>query len=637
MIEGLLGDVLYVDLEGHQVRREPFTLEMARRYIGSRGYGARVLWDMVSTGTDPLGPGNVLIFGAGLLTGTATPCSGRTSITCKSPATNLYLKTNVGGRWGAALKAAGHSFLVFTGCSEKPVYLFVDDDEVEFRDATHLRGKDVPETDALIKEELRDPEIQVACIGPAGENLVSFSAIMASVYNAAARGGAGAVMGSKNLKAIAVRGSRTVGVADPSTFGERLRDAWTALRADSGVPRSHQYGTSGGILALSELHLSPSYNFQQGYFAEAHKITGQRLVEDGYLKRRVACAACPLGCHRYVEIDRGEYRGTYTGGPEYESMQALGAGCGVSDIEAVIEANALCNRYGLDTISTGSVIQWLMECHQKELDFDRDGHDLSWGNRDTVVELVRKIAFREGIGDLLANGVKRAAEQMGQDSHKWAMEVKGLEQSRVETRSAYGYALAFAVNPRGPDHLMTETVAEFGFGPEAVSVIERITGSPRYANSHLVEKRPEIVRWHEDVYALTECLGLCVFSSTGRYFMSPERMADLFSSALGEPYDAERLMRKARRIVTLEKCFNVREGATRADDRLPWRLMHEVQHDALSEDAINAPEKMNWLLDQYYDLHGWDRLTSWPTREVLELLDLSDVAAQLETLGRLPE
>lgn len=228
--------------------RDHFTLDLAREFIGGRGYNAKLLWDLIKPGIDALGPDNALIFGVGPLTGTGVPSSGRTSVTCKSPATGLYLKTNVGGAWGGHLKYAGYSHVVITGYSERPVYLWVDDDNVEFRDAAHLWGRDVLETNALIKEELGDPEIKVACIGPGGENLVGFAAIMMSNYNAAGRGGAGAVMGSKGLKAIAVRGTQPIAVANAKTFGECLRDAWKALRADSGVPDGHKYGTSGGVL-----------------------------------------------------------------------------------------------------------------------------------------------------------------------------------------------------------------------------------------------------------------------------------------------------------------------------------------------------------------------------------------------------
>jgi aldehyde:ferredoxin oxidoreductase len=632
MMENLLGDVLHVDLSGREVRREPYTTDRVRGYLGARGYNARLLWDMVAPGIDALGPENVLIFGVGPLTGTGVPCSGRTTVTCKSPTTGLYLKTNVGGGWGGHLKYAGYSHVVFTGCSEEPVYLWLDDDKVELRDATHLWCKDVVETEALIKEELGDREVRVACIGPGGENLVSFAAIMMSNYNAAGRGGVGAVMGSKRLKAIAVRGTKAIGMADPRAFAGHVGEMWDILMA--GRPSGlHLYGTSGGVVAWNELNLFPAYNFQKGYYEEADKISGQRLVEDGYLKRRVACYSCPLGCHRYTEIDEGKYAGTFTGGPEYETLGALGAGCGVSDLKAIIKANALCNRYGLDVISAGSVIQWLLECQQRELDFDREGLDLSWGNGDTVIELVKRIALREGIGDLLAKGVKKASEKMGQESYKWAIQAKGLEQSRVDTRSSYSYALGFAVNPRGPDHLHTMSSAEFGFSAGARALIGRITGSEAYANPRLLDKRAEIVRWFEDVYVVVDSLGICFFSST----KSVDRLADLLSAAIGERYDEEELMRLGRKVVTLEKSFNVREGATRGDDKLPWRLMHEEPPDVPGKDAIDSPEKMDRLLDEYYALHGWDRETSWPTRETLAALDLSDVADQLAKMGKLPE
>ena len=644
-MENLLGDILYVNLSEGAFRREPYTMDMVRGYLSARGYGARLLWDLTKAGTEPLGPENALIFGVGILTGTGVPSSGRSTLTCKSPATGLYLKTNVGGGWGGHLKYAGYGHLVFTGCSERPVYLWLDDDKVELRDATHLWGKDVIETDHLIKEELGDREIRVACIGPAGENLVDFASVMLSNYNAAGRGGAGAVMGSKNLKAIAVRGTKAVGVADPAAFGRHVRELSQALMAERPSDRQlsgassgtgswelHLYGTSGGVVAWNEFNVFPAYNFQSGYYREADRLSGQRLAEDGYLKRRAACYSCPLGCHRYTEIEEGRYADTFSGGPEYETVGSLGAGCGVSDIEAVIKANALCNRYGLDTISTGSVIQWLLECQQRELDFDRQGLDLSWGNGDTVVELVKRIALREGIGDLLAQGVRNAAKEMGQDSYKWAVEAKGLEQSRVDTRSSYSYALGFAVNPRGPDHLHTMPSVEFGFSPAAVALIRDITGSEKYANPRLLEKRAEIVRWHEDLYAVVDSLGVCFFSPT----KDLDTMATFLSAAVGEPFEPEQLMRLGRRILTLEKCFNVREGATRADDRLPWRLMHEEPVDVQGKDAIDSPEKMDRLLDEYYKLHGWDGETSWPTRETLEGLDLGDVADQLGSVGRLP-
>lgn len=626
--------ILHVDLSNGKVWHEDASPDDVGKYLGARGGNARLFWREASAGIDPLGPENPLIFGAGTLTGTNAPCSGRTTVTTKSPATNLGLKSNVGGGWGAALRFAGYHHLVVHGASASPVYLRIAGDSVEIRPADSLWGKDVRETSRLLSAG--DEHVQVACIGPAGENLVKMAAIMGSTYNAAGRGGAGAVMGSKKLKAIVVSGRQPVRVADPARFRQLVAQARQGIAEAPSARQKYLYGTSASVAAINELRALPTRNFQRGYFAEAGRLTGQYLVEKGYLKRRVACFACPVACHRYTEVDSGRFAGTFSGGPEYETLAALGAGCGLSDTEAVLKANELCNIYGLDTISVGSAIQFLMECYQRGVlsPEQTGGLNLEWGNADAVISLVRMIALREGPGDLLAEGVHNAALAIGQGSEKWAIESKGLEQSRVETRSAKGYALAFAVNPRGPDHLHAQPIAEFGFRPLGVKLIERITGDAKYANPYMADKRAEIVLWHEDFYAAGDSLGLCSFPTTADFAISPEMAAGLFSAATGIELGAEDLLRAGRRIVTLEKCFNVREGAVRADDRLPWRLMHEESPDR--QGAINPPEEMDRMLNEYYALHGWDPITSWPTEETLRGLDLGYAADELKRTGRLP-
>ncbi|MEW6546545.1 MAG: aldehyde ferredoxin oxidoreductase family protein [Bacillota bacterium] len=633
----ILGDILYVDLTERRSWREPVTPQRVLDFLGGRGINASLLWELLEPGTDPLGPANPLIFGTGLVTGTEAPSSGRTTVACRSPATGWYLKTSGGGHWGAELKYSGYGYLVVLGRAEEPVYLWIDDGRVEIRDARQVWGKDVRETDRAIKAEVGDEDIQVAAIGPGGERLVRFAGIMFSVYNAAARGGAGAVMGSKNLKAVAVRGRGGVRPAQPARFHELARACHESLSADSGFAGLGKYGTSGSLNAINEVRALASYNFRRGHLEDVYPITGQYLAEAGYLRRRAACFGCIIGCHRYTEISRGRYAGTYTGGPEYETFCALGSGCGLLDTEAVIKANELCNLYGLDTISCGSVIQWAMECYEKGLlsSGDLDGLDLHWGNGEAVVEMVRRIAWREGFGDVLADGVRAAAEKVGGDSYKWAVQAKGLEQSRVDTRSAKSYALAFAVNPRGPDHLHTETFAEFGLSPEGRALIARITGDEKYANSYLGEKRAEIVRWHEDCYAATDALGFCAFTSTALYGVTPQLMAQVFAAATGYEMSEESLMEAGRRIVTLEKCINVREGATREHDVLPWRMMHERSPDRSDPDAINSPEELARMLDEYYTLHGWDLETSWPLESTLRKLRLGTVADELAAIGRL--
>ncbi len=627
--------ILYIDLGKKKSWTEPVLPELIRQYMGSRGINAYLLWKLVKPGIDPLGPDNPLIFGSGLLTGANAPMSGRTTVTCKGPATNVYLKANSGGAFGAELRYAGYLNLVVLGKAERPTYVFISDDEVEFRDASHLWGQDVRETNKLIRKELGDYELQTAAIGPAGENLVLFSSIMMSTYNAAGRGGVGAVMGSKNLKAIAVRGTGGLKFHDISGFLEAAEETRVALKEDSASGGTWLYGTSGSVLGLSEMYNLRTRNYQKAIPKDAYSVSGNYLVESGYLKRRVGCFSCIFGCHRYTELTDGEYAGTFCGGPELETIGMLGSGCDIWDLQPIIKGNELCNIYGLDTISTGALIQWAMECYERGLltSEDVDGMDLSFGNPDAMIEMVRKIAYREGIGDLLAQGVRTAAKKVGGDSWKWATETKGLETSMVDLRRAKGYALAFAVNPRGCDHLHTEAFAEFGLTPESVEIIEKITGDAKYATPDIYDKRAEIVRWHEDTYAATDCLGFCAFSSTACFGVSPELMARLFEAATGMTMSEEDLMEAGRRIIALERCFNMREGLTRADDTIPWRFMNENTDDLGDEYGPLDAEKFEETLDEYYELHEWDVKTGIPKKETLEKLGLSYAADEMEKMG----
>ena len=636
----LAGDILHVDLSRRTSWVEPIPRDRITLFLGGRGLNATLLWDLLKPGADPLGPDNPLIFGTGLLTGTEAPSSGRTTVTCRSPATGFYLKTNGGGHWGLELKYSGFGHVVIHGQADRPVYLFIHDGQAEIRDAEPLWGKDTRETDRAIKADLGDEDVQVACIGPAGERLVKFAAIMFSVFNAAGRGGAGAVMGSKKLKAIAVKGTGYVRPVQPENFHAVANRCRESLMAESGFQGLGQFGTSGSVAAVNELNVLASYNFRQGHIDDVHTLTGQHLTEAGYLKRRVACGSCIIACHRYSGVKSGPFSGAESGGPEYESFAALGAGCGLLDTDAVIRANELCNILGLDTISCGGVIQWTMECWEKGLLGlkDLDGLEVRWGNGAAVVEMVRRIAYREGFGDVLAEGVRTAAKKVGGDSWKWAVEAKGLEQSRVDTRSAKAYALAFAVNPRGPDHLATETFAEFGASPEARALMTRLTGGDPKCQSPLsTGKRGQIVRWHEDCYAATDALGFCAFTSTALFGITPELMAMAFSAATGLATTEDELMLAGRRTVTLEKCVNVREGATREHDVLPWRMMHEASPDWPEAEVRNSPEELAAMLDDYYALHDWDPKTSWPRRKTLEGLGLRAVADELAGLGRLPD
>jgi len=629
------GVVQHVALDSGRMWREEIDRDTLSRYLGGRGVGARLLWDNTKAGTDPRGSDNVIIFSAGALSGTNAPSSGRTTLQGKSPTTGRYLRSSAGGDFAAALKFAGYDHLVVHGRSEKPVNLVLRPEGPEIRSAAKMWGADVRQTHALIQADLAGPaEWSTACIGPAGERLVAFASVMVSVYNALARAGTGTLFGAKNLKAVAVGGDGPVRVADPRRFRVAVEKARMAMQAVKGG-RQWLNGTAGGVKGLNDLGVLPSYNFQRGRVADPKPIDGQTLTDEGYLKRRVACFSCPIGCHRYTEISAGALAGSYAGGPEYETVDALGAGCGLLDTAAVLRANELCNIYGLDTISAGGAIQWLMECAERgAVPETMDGLSLRWGEAETVIELVRKMAFREGVGDLLARGLAKAAQEVGHDSYKWAVEVNGLEQSRVDIRGSKGCALAFATNPRGPDHLHSAPIAELGVRPDQRWLVGRITGDENYARPNMMEKRVELVRWHEDWRAVGDCLGMCFFATTSNPYILPELMAELFSAATGVEKDVDAMALGGRRIATLERCFNVRDGASRAQDTLPWRMMNEESPDLPG--LRNSREELDSLLDGFYAAHGWDRASGRPTAECLARLELEDVAGQLKRLGMLP-
>ena len=639
MLPLLPTNVLTVNLTTGDIRTEKFgDAELYKKTLGGRGLGTYLFLDRYDQKLDPLDEKLPIIFAAGSLTGTQVPCCGRTSIIFKSPVTKRFFKTNVGGHLGAQMKFAGYDIIIVEGKSERPAYILIRDDEVSIHDADHIWGKDTRETNDILRNEYNDEELQLACIGPAGENRVMFASINSSIYNTGGRGGGGALMGDKNLKAIAIRGSKYVKVADPKRFSDAVSVITKKMRESEGVKNLSDFGTSIGVASTNSVGAFPVRNFQESSIKNVHYLTGQYLVESGILKNKIGCYSCPVGCHRYSRLDSGRYKGTFCGGPEYETVNALGAGCGTVDIEAVLKANEYCNILGMDVISTGGVIQWLMECKQHNLIDDEiaGGLDLDWGSSDTVVELTRMIAYRIGVGNMLANGVKAAAEEMGQGSDDWAVEAKGLEQSRVETRSCFAYALAFAINSRGPDHLNTECLAEFGGDQAAIDLIERITGDKKYAFPHTTEKRPEIVRWHEDIYAAGDSFGLCAFPTTAQFWVDEFNMAELFSASTGLEITSDELMEAGRRTILMERLATCSAGYTREHDVLPKRLMNEKQVGAMHDGAINNAQMLEPMKDIYYALHGWDVKTGMPTAQVVKQSGLGELLPTIQKYVKLP-
>lgn len=631
--------IIYIDLSKRTTRIEDVNAGMASKFLGSRGINAKILWDNLQPKIEPLGPDNIIILSAGALSGTTAPCSGRSTATFKSPATGRYCKSCGGAWWGVYLRFTGFDHVVLLGVSDYPVYIVIDNDLVEIHDARHLWGKTVTETNNIIKKEIKDPYAEIVSIGPAGENLVKFASLMLSNSSAMGRGGGGAVMGSKKLKAVVVKRSNgNISVFDPKGFSRAALETRRNLAKDSGALDLYKYGTAGLVEGTSAAWLMPSYNFRIGNFKQTQTINGE-YHEKNFLKRRMGCVSCAINCHRWSEIKHGEFSGYEAAGPEYETISAFGSGCGIAKMDTIVRASGLCNELGMDTISAGNVIQWVIECVEKGILGERevDGLSYKWDKSDVVLETIEKIAFRKGFGNILAEGVNIASKKVGRGSEKLAVHSRGLEQSNVDTRGGKGYALAFAVNPRGPDHLTNAAIMEFGFTEETRALVKKLTGDEKYATPYLIDKRANMIRWGEDCMAVTDSLGFCMFASAGpAWKLTPKNMAKMFSTATGIIISEEDILFSGRRIVTLERAFNIREGHQRKDDSLPYKLMNEKLIEGPLKGLVNSQQELDIMLDEYFMLHKWDVKSGWPTEDTYNKIGLSFVLNGLKKIKKIP-
>ena len=628
---GYMGKYLRVDLTRAKVSEVPLEKWRARLYLGGNGFGTRILWDEVPTGAEPFGPENRLIFSTGPLTGTIWPSAGRYEVIGKSPLTGIYGDANSGGHWAPELKFAGYDMIVFNGRSGKPVYLWIEDGRAELCDATHLWGKSTWETEKAIRKDRGDDKIKVASIGPAGENKVRFACIITS-GRAAARTGQGAIMGSKNVKCVAVRGTGDISVANDE-FYEYAHQVHQQILTNEFTPGESQYGTPGLVTLMNEISRFPTKNFQRGDFPYANEISAD-VIEKKFLVRRVGCYGCPIGCGRAAEVGDGPYKGTYTEGLEYETINALGARTWNKNMASIIKADLLCDEYGLDTISTGATIAFAMECFEKGIitKEDTDGLELTWGNYEAELQLIQKIAAREGIGNILAEGTRRATQKFGKGAEYFAIHVKGMETSAQDPRSQQSYSLAHITSTRGADHLKGfPCIDETGYVNASIQ---------RYGEQYLPEivdglatkYKPMVVKDGEELGAVADSAIVCKF---GTHFPPcyywPE-LAKGITLATGMPLDVAELKRIGERIYNLQRCFNVREGIGRKDDTQPKRLLTESGTGrAKGYVALQEP-----MLEEYYGLRRWDKKTGWPTQAKLEELGLKSVANNLEKIGKLP-
>ncbi|NHJ01230.1 MAG: aldehyde ferredoxin oxidoreductase [Candidatus Heimdallarchaeota archaeon] len=611
---GYMKKLLRVNLTAGTITEEFPDEETLKLYLGGCGLATKYLFDEVKAGIDPLGPENKLIFMTGPMTGTSAPSTGRYSVVAKSPLTGLWGHANSGGYWGRDFKRAGFDGVIFEGISETPVFLVLDEGKARLMDASHLWGKNTSETTKLIRQELGG-KFNVATIGIGGENLVKYAAIINDADEphwgrAAGRCGLGAVMGSKKLKAIAVRGTAKIEVADNEKYREeaKLRFDWvnqSLLKMSLEV-----FGTATMLDMVNVKGGFPTRNFQTGVFKGADNINGT-AINDNILVDQKPCFACPIHCGRISEIKEGTYQSKGEG-PEYESLCSLGSMCDIDNLEAITFAHFLCNEYGLDTISAGATIAFSMECFEKKILTlkETENIEIKFGDSDVLIKMVHLIAKREGIGNLLAEGSKKMSEKLGHGSEAFAMHVKGLELPAYDSRAAKITGLGFATANRGGDHMTS-----FIEGPTFLSMPFLIVDAELSDELEASKEDTKILMDYENAFGVFDSIGGCKFMGM---VLTGEDWAKMIETLMGYEFSESDFRILGERIFNLQRLYNIREGLTRANDTLPKRLLEEPLPEGPAKGHIVDLEP---LLDSYYEYRGWD-IDGKPTSATLERLNL---------------
>ncbi|MBI9104521.1 MAG: aldehyde ferredoxin oxidoreductase family protein [Spirochaetales bacterium] len=604
----------WINLSNREVSIRETPKDLLQKYIGSRGIAAKMLYDLVDKKVAPLSPENVLIFSTGPLTGTPWPSAARYTVTAKSPATGAYGYANSSGFFGPQMKKAGYDMFIIQGKSPVPVYLHVEDNDIKILSAEDLWGKETGETEDILKA--RHEGVKVAEIGPAGENLIQMASVINDHGRAAARTGMGAVMGSKNLKAIAVRGTKPLEI--PPKFRDVIKRVAPLVNKNPAALDYNQWGT---VILLNYKNRSgdnPSKNHLYGQFPMGDNLNAQAIAK--YTIKNKGCFACGIKCARMTEVPDGPYKTPLQEGPEYETANSLGPNVWNDNPEVLIYCNKLCNEMGIDTISVGVLIAFAMEAHEKGLLYD-EKYNLNWGDPGTIIGLIEDISRRTGTtGALLAQGVKKAAEILGGESKQFAMEVKNVEIPRQEGRVLKAMALAHATSNRGADHLYALPTIDLTGNLDIVSKVPSLKAcGPELMETSSEKFKAEMVRYTEACNALADALGICKFTFTETYAILPADLAEGLR-ALGIDISDEELFHAGERIVTIERMYNVKHGFSRKDDTLPGRNLHEPLNVYVEPKEIGTIHEetaelvkegllvnLEPMLDDYYRLGGWDR------------------------------
>jgi aldehyde:ferredoxin oxidoreductase len=633
----IFGKILYINLNNGKMRAVS-AKDLSQRFIGGRGINTWLLHENTPLGISAYDIMNPLVIGAGLLVGTLAPTACRLSIDSMNPFNGGVGSSNSGGHFATAMKLAGYSHLVLTGRSRSPSYVYINDQEVSVRDATGIWGSTTWETEETLSNDLGE-DSHILSIGPAGENLAKNAAVIIDKSRAAGRCAMASIMGSKNLKAIAVRGTESIEVANHELYFDTISKLWSKVDQCKDLLEMRRYGTTSMMPHLNDIGAMPQRNFQDGYMdpEKLRKITGENLYR--YIVSDFACASCPINCSHFFYVDHGPYAGTGCEGIEGNILWDFGSRLEIDDPTAIIKAHELCSRLGLDIDNVSCVLAWAFECYQRGIigKEDTEGLELNWGNSDAALRLLEKIARREGIGDLLAEGSLRASRILGRGSEGFAIHVKGQD-NMDPLRAAKGFALGVVVSPRGGGH--TRGSPEWDFVPLPSEIGVKYWGVPTIDQPSSYKGKAKLVTYYEKVHAIADSLGLCYFSTnwTSPGLFDFNDFATLFTAATGWKTTTDQMMRIGSRIHHLEKTYNVLyAGFSREHDYAPRRMMEEPIKSGPKKGEILAREDWDRLLDEYYELNAWDRRTSWPTKEVLRELELDEISQRLARVGRLPD
>lgn len=609
---GFNGKIGRIDLSTGNIKVEQLPEDFYKMYMGGRGFIIALLLKELGENVDPLGPDNKLIFALGPLTGFNLSGAGRNSIGAKSPLTGGFGETEVGGYWGAGLKKAGFDMLIFEGAAPKPVYLWVNDGKLELRDATHLWGLDVASAHECIHSDLDENKVRTALIGPAGERLVSYAAIINDLSHAAARSGIGAVMGSKKLKGVAVRGGKLPESADPATIKSLAKMMTQNYKERTGL---WKFGTGSFMVKYNETGNLPVRNFSKGHFENADKLMAENILKEHGIGMH-SCNACVVKCKKRIKIDKPITVNPEYGGPEYETIAALGTCCEIDDIPALCKAHEICNAAGMDTISAGVTIAFAMECYENGIldDKDTDNVPLKFGNADAMLLMLKKIVNREGLGDILARGVKAAAEVIGKGSDQYAMHIKGQELSMHEPRLKPALAIHESINASGADHMTgpqdPHYAKEDGFHMDNWNMMDKADKIP---TSELSPRKVKMLYQTGWIRSVGNIIGLCVFVP-----YTPEEIKNAIRAVTGWPVSVYRLFKLVERTMALCRIFNLREGFTDSDDRLPKRFASGLKEGPIKGQKLD-PDELKTAMKLYYNMLGWNDQGIPTTARLVEL------------------